>query len=77
MRDPTQGFLEFLGLETQAAMKISDSGIVIGECAILGTPCLKSRQNIERIDLIELGIKDLSEIDINQVFSTVNKIILH
>ena len=66
---PPQGFLEFLGMEKEAELVISDSGTVVEECAILGTPCLTIRESTERIDLIELGINVLTGIDIEQMLS--------
>ena len=66
---PPQGFLEFLGMEKEAELVISDSGTVVEECAILGTPCLTIRESTERIDLIELGINVLTGMDIDQMLS--------
>jgi UDP-N-acetylglucosamine 2-epimerase (non-hydrolysing) len=66
---PPQGFLEFLGMEKEAELVISDSGTVVEECAILGTPCLTIRESTERIDLIELGINILTGMDIEQMLS--------
>ncbi|KKL98341.1 hypothetical protein LCGC14_1825400 [marine sediment metagenome] len=66
---PPQGFLEFLGMEKEAELVISDSGTVVEECAILGTPCLTIRESTERIDLIELGINILTGMDMEQMLS--------
>ena len=57
---PPQGFLEFLGMEKEAALVLTDSGTVVEECAILGTPCMTIRESTERIDLIELGVNVLT-----------------
>ncbi|MFX1303231.1 MAG: non-hydrolyzing UDP-N-acetylglucosamine 2-epimerase [Promethearchaeota archaeon] len=67
---PPQGFLEFLGMEKEAELVISDSGTVVEECAILGTPCMTIRESTERIDLIELGVNVLAGIDINQMLDS-------
>jgi len=64
---PPQGFLEFLGMEKEAELVISDSGTVVEECAILGTPCLTIRSSTERVDLIEKGVNVLSGIDKEQM----------
>ncbi len=64
---PPQGFLEFLGMEKEAELVITDSGTVVEECAILGTSCLTIRESTERIDLIELGVNSLTGIDIDQM----------
>ena len=68
---PPQGFLQFLGMEKEAELVISDSGTVVEECAILGTPCLTIRESTERIDLIERGINVLTGMDIEQMLSAV------
>ena len=60
---PPQGFLEFLGMEKEANLVLTDSGTVVEECAILGTPCVAIRESTERIDLIELGVNTLTGID--------------
>ncbi|MFX1355727.1 MAG: non-hydrolyzing UDP-N-acetylglucosamine 2-epimerase [Promethearchaeota archaeon] len=62
-----QGFLEFLGMEKEAQLVITDSGTVVEECAILGTPCLTIRESTERIDLIELGINTLTGLNVEQM----------
>ena len=42
------GYLDFLRLESQAALVISDSGGVQEETSFLGIPCLTVRPNTER-----------------------------
>ncbi len=64
---PPQGFLEFLGMERVAALVITDSGTVVEECAILGTPCITIRESTERIDLIELGVNILTGMNVEQM----------
>jgi len=66
---PPQGFIEFLGMEKEAELVISDSGTVVEECAIIGTACLTIRESTERIDLIELGINGLTGMDIDQMLA--------
>jgi len=67
---PPQGFIEFLGMEKEAELVISDSGTVVEECAILGTPCMTIRESTERIDLIELGVNVLTGMDIYQMLDS-------
>ncbi|MFW9823613.1 MAG: non-hydrolyzing UDP-N-acetylglucosamine 2-epimerase [Candidatus Thorarchaeota archaeon] len=69
---PPQGFLEFLGMEKEAKLVISDSGTVVEECAILGTPCLTIRESTERIDLIELGVNVLTGMDVDQMIASAD-----
>ncbi|MFX1391345.1 MAG: non-hydrolyzing UDP-N-acetylglucosamine 2-epimerase [Promethearchaeota archaeon] len=64
---PPQGFLEFLGMEKEASLVITDSGTVVEECAILGTPCLTIRESTERIDLIEYGVNVLTGMNVDRM----------
>ncbi|TFF89497.1 MAG: UDP-N-acetylglucosamine 2-epimerase (non-hydrolyzing) [Promethearchaeota archaeon] len=64
---PPQGFLEFLGMEKEAELVLTDSGTVVEECAILGTPCLTIRESTERVDLIELGVNTLTGLDLENM----------
>ncbi|MEE9379288.1 MAG: UDP-N-acetylglucosamine 2-epimerase (non-hydrolyzing) [Candidatus Lokiarchaeia archaeon] len=64
------GFPEFLGMEKEAELVITDSGTVVEECAILGTPCLTIRESTERIDLIELGVNTLTGMDLDQMLNS-------
>ncbi len=64
-----QGYVEFLGMEKEAELVITDSGTVVEECAIFGTPCLTIRESTERIDLIELGVNTLTGIVPEQMLS--------
>lgn len=54
------GFFEFLKLEKEAKVIISDSGTVQEESLILGTPCHISRLSTERPETIEAGATILS-----------------
>lgn len=74
---PPQGFLEFLGMEKEAKLVLTDSGTVVEECAILGTPCITLRQSTERIDLIELGVNTLTGMDIDQMLNAAEYSLTH
>ena len=74
---PPQGFLEFLGMEKEAKLVLTDSGTVVEECAIFGTPCITIRESTERIDLIELGVNTLSGMDVNQMLDATNMVLSH
>ena len=74
---PPQGFLEFLGMEKEAELVLTDSGTVVEECAILGTPCMTIRESTERIDLIELGVNSLTGIDIDQMLNASKLTLSH
>ena len=49
------GYLEFLGLQRQAALVITDSGGVQEESTYLQTPCITVRDNTERPITVEVG----------------------
>lgn len=57
--DPV-GFLEFLQLEANAKLVLTDSGGVQEESCILGVPCVTLRDNTERPETIEVGANILS-----------------
>ncbi len=49
------GFLEFLQLESQAKMVLTDSGGVQEEACILGVPCATMRYDTERPETLDVG----------------------
>ena len=69
---PPQGFLEFLGMEKEANLVITDSGTVVEECAIIGTPCITIRESTERIDLIQLGVNTLTGMNVDNMLNSAN-----
>jgi UDP-N-acetylglucosamine 2-epimerase (non-hydrolysing) len=48
-------FLDFLCLEDQAAVILTDSGGVQEEACILGTPCVTMRDSTERPETVDVG----------------------
>jgi len=55
------GFLEFLKLEKDARMIVTDSGTVQEEALILGVPCLVTRRSTERPETIAAGATLLAD----------------
>jgi UDP-N-acetylglucosamine 2-epimerase (non-hydrolysing) len=49
------GFMDFLQLEANARLALTDSGGVQEECCILGVPCVTLRENTERPETVEVG----------------------
>ena len=56
---PPLGYLELVGLMSEAALVLTDSGGVQEETTALGVPCLTLRQNTERPITIEEGTNTL------------------
>jgi UDP-N-acetylglucosamine 2-epimerase (non-hydrolysing) len=54
IRDPL-GYLEFIGLEKDAKLIITDSGGIQEETTFLGVPCVTLRENTERPVTIDQG----------------------
>jgi len=53
------GFLEFLQLEANAKLVLTDSGGVQEETCILGVPCITLRDNTERPETLDVGSNTL------------------
>jgi UDP-N-acetylglucosamine 2-epimerase (non-hydrolysing) len=57
------GFLEFLQLEANARLALTDSGGVQEETCILGVPCVTLRENTERPETLEVKSNILAGAD--------------
>lgn len=58
-----QGYLEMLGLMSQAKLVLTDSGGLQEETTALGIPCLTIRENTERPITVEQGTNTMVGID--------------
>ena len=56
-------YADFIGLEAEARLLVTDSGGVQEETTVLGTPCLTYRDTTERPITIELGTNELVGVD--------------
>lgn len=54
------GYLDFLSLESQSSIVLTDSGGIQEETTVLGVPCLTIRENTERPVTIECGTNRLA-----------------
>ncbi len=64
------GFLEFLQLEKNAALLLTDSGGLQEEGCILRVPCVTLRENTERPEAIEMGCNILAGTDSGRILSS-------
>ena len=61
------GYLDFLELEAQAALILTDSGGVQEESCILNVPCVTLRGNTERPETIDAGANMLAGTDAEKI----------
>ena len=65
------GFLEFLQLEANAKLVLTDSGGVQEETCILKIPCVTLRDNTERPETLEVGSNVLAGVNQNKILEGV------
>jgi UDP-N-acetylglucosamine 2-epimerase (non-hydrolysing) len=65
------GYLDFLALQTEAALVLTDSGGIQEETTFLGIPCLTARSNTERPITISLGTNRLVESKADSMLSAI------
>lgn len=66
------GYLDFLQLEKNAQIILTDSGGVQEEACILGVPCITLRENTERPETLSVGASVLCGRDADRVLNVVN-----
>ena len=66
------GFLEFLRLEANAKLVLTDSGGVQEEACILKVPCVTLRDNTERPETLEVGSNVLAGVNRNRILESVD-----
>lgn len=69
------GFLEFLHLEANAKLTITDSGGVQEESCILHVPCVTVRDNTERPETLEIGANILAGADPRRMLESARKML--
>lgn len=69
------GFLEFLQLEANAKITITDSGGVQEESCILNVPCITVRDNTERPETLEMGANVLAGADPEKILECAKKML--
>jgi UDP-N-acetylglucosamine 2-epimerase (non-hydrolysing) len=72
---PAQGYLEMLGLMSDATLVLTDSGGLQEETTALGVPCLTLRENTERPITVEQGTNRLVGADRDAILRGVEDIL--
>lgn len=62
-----QEYLDFLQLEAEADLILTDSGGVQEEACVLGVPCVTMRENTERPETVDVGANRLSGTDATRI----------
>jgi len=69
------GYMEFLALQSKAALVITDSGGIQEETTYLGIPCLTVRENTERPVTVTLGTNILVGQDSNRLLEEARRVL--
>jgi UDP-N-acetylglucosamine 2-epimerase (non-hydrolysing) len=69
------GYLEFLGLQREAKVVITDSGGIQEETTFLKIPCLTVRKNTERPITVEVGTNILVGQDMTRLKTEVDRVL--
>jgi UDP-N-acetylglucosamine 2-epimerase (non-hydrolysing) len=69
------GYVEFLSLQREAALVITDSGGIQEETTFLGVPCLTVRENTERPVTVTMGTNLLVGRDMNRLKMETSRIL--
>ncbi len=69
------GYLDFLSLNAQASLVLTDSGGVQEETTILGVPCLTLRENTERPATVEQGTNQVVGVDPDRILASARSVL--
>ncbi|MCL0072921.1 UDP-N-acetylglucosamine 2-epimerase (non-hydrolyzing) [Dehalococcoidia bacterium] len=69
------GFLDFLNLEANVALILTDSGGVQEEACILKVPCITLRDNTERSETLEVGSNILAGANPGSILNSVERML--
>lgn len=69
------GYLDFLALQAQARLVLTDSGGIQEESSYLGVPCLTMRPNTERPITVEMGTNQLVGRDPQRVLAAARDVL--
>jgi len=69
------GFLDFLQLEANAQLVLTDSGGVQEETCVLGVPCVTVRENTERPETVEVGSNILAGVTSSGILNATERML--
>jgi len=69
------GYLEFLQLQANAKIVLTDSGGIQEESCILKVPCVTLRENTERVETLNIGSNILVDVNPREILNGVNKML--
>lgn len=69
------GYLDFLKLQKNARLVLTDSGGIQEETTVLGVPCLTLRENTERPITVEVGTNQLVGVDRERIVRAAMEIL--
>ncbi len=69
------GYLDFLKLEAESQMVITDSGGIQEETTYLGIPCITLRENTERPSTVDQGTNILVGMDYNNIIKAAGDVL--
>jgi UDP-N-acetylglucosamine 2-epimerase (non-hydrolysing) len=72
---PPQGYLDFLKLQAEARLVLTDSGGVQEETTVLGVPCLTIRENTERPITLTQGTNVLVGTDPDRIVAAARRVL--
>lgn len=72
---PPLGYLEFIQIQNNARLVLTDSGGIQEESCILKVPCVTLREKTERPETIDIGSNILAGTDENKILDCVNKML--
>ncbi len=72
---PPLGYMQLVGLMTDAKVVMTDSGGIQEETTALGVPCITLRENTERPITVEQGTNTIVGVDPQLIYSTFEDVI--
>ena len=67
------GYLDFLKLQSNSHLILTDSGGIQEESCILGIPCVTLRNNTERPETVEVGANSVAGLETESVLKAVEQ----